>query len=369
MFSGSTIWRFSKDVASLKQLAAHNFEDILQLWLPVLYARIQRALTQEIDTQVQRVLFSPTHWHALAKLFLHTLATLKHLANKTGKLGKQLRKFQAATAAFEVYKTPYNAVPQMTRIRDIGDALDVIQRRLDKQVNSSPSDNNQANQGNSAEPYTIGQTSRTENAINIPLWVRSHGSNPVTKHLLLRITGNLSSTKIGKVLFQTDRMFSHGTFGINYTSYDVRREHDTINPKSPSRFILLPGNTINDPNAHPFLYARVLGIYHANVRYCGRPPKRMDFIWVRWLDYDEKEPGGRELERLDRVSYAPCRNDEELLDGFGFIDPRNIMRAAHLIPDFDSGTSGSIFAANSTLAAPDDSEHDWNYHYVNRFVD
>ncbi|KAG8686759.1 hypothetical protein FRC11_008414 [Ceratobasidium sp. 423] len=29
----------------------------------------------------------------------------------------------------------------------------------------------------------------------------------------------------------------------------------------------------------------------------------------------------------------------------------------------------SIFAANSTLGVSDDSEHDWNYHYINRFVD
>ncbi|KAG8727018.1 hypothetical protein FRC11_014046, partial [Ceratobasidium sp. 423] len=440
-FSGSTIRRFSEDVASLKRLAARDFEDILQCCMPV----FRGLLPKEIDTQVQQVLFSLTRWHALAKLRLHTSATLKHLANETVNLGKQLRKFQTATADFEVYETPRelrarqrqamaraqqhnttnpqpitrkrcqlnlntpkfhalghyvaiiaqngttdsfstqatelqhqkikvqwsrtnkdNAIPQMTRIGDIEDALDVIQQRLDKRACSSSTDNDQTSQDNNTEPYTIGQTNRTDNAINIPLWFFIPS---LKQHLLSRITGDPNSTEIGKVTFQTDHMFSHATLGINYTSYDVRREHDTISPKSPSRFILLPGNTSDDPNAHPFLYARVLGIYHANVRYCGRPPKRMDFIWVRWLDYDEKEPGGWELERLDRVSYAPCRNDEELLDGLGFIDPRNIMRAAHLIPDFNSGTSSSIFAANSTLAAPDDSEHDWNYYYVNRFVD
>ncbi|CAE6473819.1 unnamed protein product [Rhizoctonia solani] len=269
-----------------------------------------------------------------------------------------------------------NAIPQMTRIGDVEDALDKIQERLDKQASNSSTDSNQTSQDDSAEPYTIGRTDRTDNAINIPLWVRSHGSNPVMKffipslkqHLLSRITGDPGSPEIGKVTFQTDRMFSHATLGIHYTSYDVRREHDTVNPKSSSRFVLLPSSASDDPNAHPFLYARVLGIYHANVRYCGRPPKRMDFLWVRWLDYDKNEPGGWGSERLDRVSYAPCRNDEELLDGFGFIDPRNVIRAVHLIPDFNCGTSGSIFAADPTLVAPDNTEHDWNYHYVNRDI-
>ncbi|CUA69692.1 Colossin-A [Rhizoctonia solani] len=451
-FSGSTIRKFSEDVASLKRLAARDFEDILQCCIPV----FRGLLPSKIDTDVQKLLFSLTRWHALAKLRLHTSATLKHLANETTKLGHQLRDFQAATANFEVYETPRefrarqrqvvaraqrhstktpqppirkkchlnlntfkfhvlghyvaviaqngttdsfstqttelqhrkikvqwsrtnkdDAVPQMTRIGDIEDALDMIQQRLDKRACSKASDNEQMSHHNNAKPYGIGQTDRTDDAVNIPLWVRSHALNPAMKffipslkqHLLSRIAGNPNSTEIGKVTFQTDRMFSHATLRINYTSYDVRRQYDTINPKSPCRFILLPSNTSDNPHARPFLYARVLGIYHANVRYCGRPPKRMDFVWVRWLDYDDEEPGGWGFDRLDRVSYTTCWNDGELLDGFGFIDPRNIVRAAHLIPDFNSGMGDSTFASNSTLGVSDDNKNDWNYHYINRFVD
>jgi hypothetical protein len=158
-------------------------------------------------------------------------------------------------------------------------------------------------------------------------------------------------------------MYAHATLRINYTSYDVRRQQDIINVNASSgcRYILLRCDTIDDPAVHPFLYARVLGIYHTKVRFCGRPPKRMDFLWVRWLDYDDSEPGGWDIGRLDRVSYGKYRNDAELLDAFGFVDPQNIVRACHLIPDFNSG-----LVNNSVSSVCDNDEGDWRYHYVSR---
>jgi hypothetical protein len=181
------------------------------------------------------------------------------------------------------------------------------------------------------------------------------------QHLLTRITGNPEFPELGKLSFLNDRMYTHTTLRINYTTYDVRRQHDIVNTKSPCRYILLPNDTTENPLIHPFIYARVLGIYHAKVRFSNRPPKRMDFLWVRWLDYDDDEPGGWDIGRLDRVYYARYRNDTELLDAFGFVDPRNIIRACHLIPDFDLG-----HIENSVTLAGDDSDGDWQYHCVNR---
>jgi hypothetical protein len=114
--------------------------------------------------------------------------------------------------------------------------------------------------------------------------------------------------------------------------------------------------------AHPFLYAKVLGIYHAKVRFDRRPARRMNFLWVRWLDYDEDEPGGWDVCRLDRVFYGKCRNDYELMNAFGFVAPHHIIRAAHLIPDFESGTT----TPPGCTSFSDNKESDWNYHYVSR---
>ncbi|KAG8679254.1 hypothetical protein FRC09_019100, partial [Ceratobasidium sp. 395] len=84
-FSNSTIRKFSEDVASLKRLAARDFEDILQ---------------------VQHLLFTLAYWHGLAKLRQHTSSTLKKLSEVTIQLGDELRNFQEATKDMEVLETP-----------------------------------------------------------------------------------------------------------------------------------------------------------------------------------------------------------------------------------------------------------------------
>ncbi|KAG9103428.1 hypothetical protein FRC06_010846 [Ceratobasidium sp. 370] len=218
-FCNSTIRKFSEDVASMKRLAARDFEDILQVELQHRKAKAQWERTNMRD-----------------------------------------------------------AIPQMVRIGDIGDALDTIKTRLDKlecvnDLSPSHSDNNTISQ----EPYWIGQTDRSEDMVSIPLWIDKHAWDCAVK--------------------------------------------------------------------------------------------RMNFLWVRWLDYDEGQPGGWDVGRLDRVSYGKCRNDSELLDAFGFIDPGNIVRASHLIPDFSSGIHCTIPNKIAASVAYDSEEGDWGYYYVSRFVD
>ncbi|KAG8692955.1 hypothetical protein FRC09_010842, partial [Ceratobasidium sp. 395] len=451
-FCNSTIRKFSEDVASLKRLAARDLEDILQCCMPV----FKGLMPESIDSQVQRLLFTLSYWHALAKLRQHTSKSLKKLSEVAIRLGNELRDFKKATDDMEIFETPReytarqrkaaarttnqrsttkkpaqtgrkrcqlnlntpkfhavghyvaiiakygttdsfstqttelqhrkikaqwfrtnmrDAVNQMTRIGDIGDALDNIQERLNKleigdpSVPKQPSDSDHAH---SSLPYGIGQSSRAADAINVPLWVQRHSQEISVKffmrqlkeHLLARALGVAAPTELGRLTLVNDRIYTHATLRLNYTSYDVRRQHDIVNPNTPCRYILLPNDTTDSPSTHPFLYARVLGIYHAMARCSNGPPKRMDFLWVRWLDYDKEQPGGWESGRLDRLYYAHHRNDAELLDAFGFVDPRDVIRACHLIPDFRSGR-----AKDSVSMVCDDEEGDWAYHSVNRFVD
>ncbi|KAG8732310.1 hypothetical protein FRC11_014512 [Ceratobasidium sp. 423] len=270
-----------------------------------------------------------------------------------------------------------DAVPQMIRIGDIGDTLHVIKERLDRLRSNEPSDGiiQPISSDHLAIPslvaYHIGQSDWSEDAFSLPLWVHRNRQDfavkffiPLLKeHLLGRFPETHQPFDTHKITILNDRLYSHATLQINYTSYDVRRQQDTINPRSPCRFIILPADM--GPSAHPFLYAKVLGIYHAQVRFDGRPARRINFLWVRWLDYDEEEPGGWDVCRLDRVFYGKCRNDYELMNAFGFVAPHHIIRAAHLIPDFESGTT----IPPGCTSFSDNEESDWNYHYVSRFVD
>jgi hypothetical protein len=76
-----------------------------------------------------------------------------------------------------------------------------------------------------------------------------------------------------------------------------------------------------------FWYARILGIYHANVYYQGST--LMDFLWVQWLTRITDIPGGWGTCLLDRVRYPA---DPQIHHAYDSIDPIDITQAAHPIP-------------------------------------
>ena len=133
---------------------------------------------------------------------------------------------------------------------------------------------------------------------------------------------------------------------LNYTTYDLRRSQDIINIKTHSDVMVI-ANEEND-DAHPYWYARVIGIFHADVRY--RNPqdevterRSMEFLWVRWLDGDLKHHSGFKAQWLPWIRFASS-NDES---AFGFLDPEMIVRAAYLIPAFVHGETEDQLPDNS----------------------
>ena len=187
---------------------------------------------------------------------------------------------------------------------------------------------------------------------------------------------------------------------VNYDTYDMRREQDSVNPDShPDVMMLAP-----DEDEHPYLYARVLGIFHVNA--CritpdstarGAVPRFQTYhvLWVRWFDYDVTAPGGFTSRRLHRLRWTPLDNE-----AFGFISPDVVLRGCHLIPAFHHGQSDcglpdasiarclDVRNASEELPMQDNDTHtddssdtdssessedpgqdieaqlDWNYHYV-----
>lgn len=115
--------------------------------------------------------------------------------------------------------------------------------------------------------------------------------------------------------------------------------------------------------ADRFWYARVLGIYHANVSYDGSHPKRMDFLWVRWLARMVDVPGGWDTCRLDQVGYFP---DSEQHHAFEFVDPADVIRAVHLIPRFFGHQTTDYLESVDSLAVDNCSVGDWRNYYVGR---
>ncbi len=125
-----------------------------------------------------------------------------------------------------------------------------------------------------------------------------------------------------------------------------------------------------DPDAHPYWYAQVLGIYHADVQHVGPRssgfrPHLMHFLWVRWLGDEPGWKSGRRQARLPKIGFVPDTDDY----AFGFLDPAMVIRGSHLLPDFVGGRTHELLqTVESTAARKDQEDDDWANYYVNMCV-
>ncbi|EKM75171.1 hypothetical protein AGABI1DRAFT_15475, partial [Agaricus bisporus var. burnettii JB137-S8] len=114
---------------------------------------------------------------------------------------------------------------------------------------------------------------------------------------------------------------------------------------------------------HPYLYARVFGIFHTVAKLTGQRFQHVEFLWIRWLQVDENKQGGFAAKRMYQVRY---------LDGehaFGFISPDDVLRACHLIPSFSAGFTEGILDGSSIARRVDENNQDYDAYYVNMFAD
>jgi hypothetical protein len=109
-----------------------------------------------------------------------------------------------------------------------------------------------------------------------------------------------------------------------------------------------------------YWYARVVGIFHANVRYNNGPAEKMDFLWVRWFGLDVSYKAGWNEKRLPRVGFIDGHED----CSFGFLDPASVIRAVHLVPAFALGKTSTIMGP-SIVRKESEKDEDWWRYYIN----
>jgi hypothetical protein len=149
---------------------------------------------------------------------------------------------------------------------------------------------------------------------------------------------------------------------VHYTTYDMRREYDIVNPRTHPDVMVLSGETTP---SHPYWYARVLGIYHMDtwLEGVGQTKKQqLDVLYVRWLAplVSSEYRSGMQRARLPKVAFV----DESDHDAFGFLNPRQVIRGAHLIPAFASGRGVSSLRRGISFGRPKEELDDWEAHYV-----
>jgi hypothetical protein len=146
----------------------------------------------------------------------------------------------------------------------------------------------------------------------------------------------------------------------------MRRNQDSINPKThPDILMLAPGSSPQLP-AHPYLYGRVIGIYHVDIIHANLSPQsqHIEFLHVRFFQVDEGFQGGFKSHRFYRLSFSNSDN----ADVFGFVDPARVIRGIHIIPAFAYSTTDELLEGGSIARVYTDVEaagSDYKYYYVN----
>lgn len=138
-----------------------------------------------------------------------------------------------------------------------------------------------------------------------------------------------------------------------------------MNPRTQANVMVpafnLDTETGESASGHPFVYARILGVFHTEIFHSTighRPvPHTLEFLWVRWYRIDRTYRAGFKARRLHRIELVP----EDDPNAFGFLDPDDVIRGVHLIPAFAQGT------IEETSEYPGD-EHLWKFYYVNLCV-
>ena len=166
-------------------------------------------------------------------------------------------------------------------------------------------------------------------------------------------------TEFNCVIIKDNRIYHHKLARLYYTTYDVRRGEDIINPNTSHRDIMLLA-TEEDAVAYSFLYSRVLGIFHVNIIYNGPgminyESMRFDFLWVRWFQSSKNS----NWTELDHLTFPPMADE----NSFGFIDPTLVLRACHLLPLFSEGKRHED-GIGLSRSAKDGQE--WKAYLVNR---
>ena len=163
-----------------------------------------------------------------------------------------------------------------------------------------------------------------------------------------------------------NRIYSAKVLRVNYTTYDIRRDQDSMNPRTHCDVMVVSSE--KEDGAHPFWYARVLGVFHTDVLHVGpgalnRSVQRMDFLWVRWFGVEQNYQAGSHMARLPKIGFVP---DDS---AFGFLDPSLVLRGCHLVPCYADGRTSLLLSTVSTTAArlPGETD-DWTTYYVVMYV-
>ncbi|KIJ06917.1 hypothetical protein PAXINDRAFT_19881 [Paxillus involutus ATCC 200175] len=167
---------------------------------------------------------------------------------------------------------------------------------------------------------------------DISSWLRKNRDDPaVSNTFLSRLKSHIPACLSGKEYDGDESTFSAR-----------ERNSDSLNPRTHADVMVLAREDEN-PHPHPYWYARIIGIFHVNI---------------------VQNTNDLGLETTPRIGFF--EGDDP--SAFGFLDPKAVIRGVHLIPAFTYGRTADLLQP-SIIRQPVDGDTDWDWYYVNIFVD
>jgi hypothetical protein len=193
-------------------------------------------------------------------------------------------------------------------------------------------------------------------------------------HLLARLNGydlfdgdehTFSDAERSSIILANEAVYQHKVLRVNYTTYDLRREQNSVNPRTHADIMTIAHEDEPGTDPHPYWYARVVGIFHADVLRRGdsSQSKRIEFLWVHWYSRDMDHRVGWKVWRLHHVGFISSSDPA----AYGFLEPAKVICTMHLIPAFELGrTTAYLTGPIIRPASFEDSE--WRQYYINQYV-
>ncbi|KAG7093513.1 hypothetical protein E1B28_007187 [Marasmius oreades] len=151
--------------------------------------------------------------------------------------------------------------------------------------------------------------------------------------------------------FVKDKIYTHKCFCLHYNTYNMHCKSYTISNQLHPDVMLLADDATAEEEEHPYCYARVVRMFHANVvhwrqdmAYEDSALRCMDFLWVRWYELDTSSAHGWQAKHFPKVHFLPSSKYNAL----GFVDPSTVLRGAYMQPLFAGGSTLDLLAPTST---------------------
>lgn len=257
------------------------------------------------------------------------------------------------------------ATEQISKIESRNRKIEAIRARIAENGDdsySSPMDFEYVpDQDYGTQPYHIARTSKCR--FDVYDWIEKQEGDPSVENFLPKLKEHLFNrlfplpeqrqNKLTRnVNIIQDKLYQHNKLQVYYTAYNTRREMDSVNPRDKPEIMI--SRFDRQADEHPYDYARVLGIFHADINYFqfGKPrqtPTRFDFLWIQRYKTMIDQISAFEKKRLPKIQLYESKHPK----AFDFLDPSQVLRGIHIIPAFAEGMH---------------SESKWNSYYINMSV-